>query len=108
MWYATKDANGGIDLITEAYEIPNGMLNRMVGALVGSNRDQRALWNTFLRNIDAKEFGGQGQILPMQEEKTPEMINPLAAPLGCSTACSTQPWTSGPPAQPDNGPFDSQ
>ena len=107
VWYATKDPNGGIDIITKAYEIPNGILNATIGGLLGSSRDQKALWNTFLRNIDAKDFGGQGNILPMQEKTTQDMINPMATPLGCTSACAAQPWNAEPQSAPTS-PLDPQ
>jgi hypothetical protein len=76
-WNVTATTSG-IQITTEAYERPNGILNRIGGVLLDSASDQQRVWDTYLRNIDHAYFGGSGATFQMQQGVTGPMQNPFA------------------------------
>jgi len=80
-WYARPSSDGGITITTEAFEVGHHFYGKF-GAwldkkLLGT---QQAMWDTYLRNLDARYFGGQGFQLAISF-MTGEGQNPLAEPL---------------------------
>jgi RHS repeat-associated protein len=90
-WYATPSDNGkGITITTEAYEVGNHFYGR-AGAWVDRYflGTQAAMWETYLRNIDAKYFGAKGTLTSVSADSV-EMANPLADPLKVPATADSQ------------------
>jgi hypothetical protein len=67
---------GRITIVTEAFERPRGTLNSLGFSALGA-RAQQLVWDTYLRNIDARHFGGRGKPQEFVSVPVPATVNPL-------------------------------
>lgn len=83
IWYASQTGPRQIAISTTAFEQPRGVRNRIAFNVLRASEDQRAVWDTYFRNIDRRYFGGRGQVQPfISVEATDEFINPFVGYVG--------------------------